>query len=190
MTFSAVILAGGNSSRMGYDKAFLEIGGKTLLARQIETACAAGASEVLISGRPGMDYSAFAGRAIADRFSDAGPLAGIEAALTEATHPCVLVLAVDLPAMNVDFLQRLRGSGGGNFGAVARANGNLEPLAAFYLKAARAIAKKLLHQKTGAVKDFAGECVAAGLAAVVDFPAGASAWFKNCNSPADLAGLA
>jgi hypothetical protein len=38
MNFSAVILAGGKSSRMGRDKALLEIGGQTMLARQIETA--------------------------------------------------------------------------------------------------------------------------------------------------------
>src|SRR6516164_8647370 len=68
MNFSAVILAGGKSSRMGRDKAFLETGGKTLLARQIEIARFAGATEVFISGHADMDYSAFAGQVITDRF--------------------------------------------------------------------------------------------------------------------------
>jgi len=44
MNFSAVILAGGKSSRMGRDKAFLKIGGQTLLARQIQLARELGAA--------------------------------------------------------------------------------------------------------------------------------------------------
>jgi hypothetical protein len=53
MNFSAIILAGGKSSRMGRDKAWLEVGGKTLLARQIELAGPLARSEVFISGRTG-----------------------------------------------------------------------------------------------------------------------------------------
>ncbi|HEY5345385.1 MAG TPA: NTP transferase domain-containing protein, partial [Verrucomicrobiae bacterium] len=59
MNFSAVILAGGKSSRMGRDKAFLEIGGTTLLARQIGLARELGAAEIFISGRAETDYSKF-----------------------------------------------------------------------------------------------------------------------------------
>ncbi len=59
MSFGAVILAGGQSSRMGQDKAFVMLHGKYLLQAQIEIVRAAGFSEILISGRPGVDYSAF-----------------------------------------------------------------------------------------------------------------------------------
>jgi hypothetical protein len=57
--FSAVILAGEKPARMMPDKAFVKIGGRTLLARQIELVRAAGAAEVFISGRDGVDYSIF-----------------------------------------------------------------------------------------------------------------------------------
>ena len=86
MNFSAVILAGGKSSRMGRDKAFLSISGKTMLARQIETVRAAGAAEIFISGRAETNYSEFGCRVLVDKFHNAGPLAGIEAALAAATQ--------------------------------------------------------------------------------------------------------
>ena len=59
MNFGAVILAGGKSSRMGRDKAFLEIGGPSLLARQISLVRDIGAAEIFISGRKGVNYSGF-----------------------------------------------------------------------------------------------------------------------------------
>jgi molybdopterin-guanine dinucleotide biosynthesis protein A len=186
MNFSAVILAGGKSSRMDQDKAFLETGGKTLLARQIEIAHAVGATEVFISGRPCVDYSAFDCRVLLDRFPDAGPLAGIEVALATGTNPFLLVLAVDLSDMNFGFLLRLRAACSDQTGTIPRVANNIEPLAAFYPKTARAIAEKRLRRQSCAVKDFAGECVRSGLARFVDFSAADSINFKNCNSPADL----
>ncbi len=68
MNFSAVILAGGKSSRMGRDKAWLEFDGQSLLARQIACVRRAGASEVFISGRAGVDYSAFGCPVMEDEF--------------------------------------------------------------------------------------------------------------------------
>src|SRR6266566_3753822 len=59
MNFSAVILAGGKSSRMGRDKAFIKVGGQPLLARQIQLAQTVGAKEIFISGREDVDYSNF-----------------------------------------------------------------------------------------------------------------------------------
>ncbi len=186
MSFSAVILAGGKSSRMGRDKAFLEIGGQTLLARQIEIVRAAGASEVFISGRAEVDYSSFGCRVLKDNFPDAGPLAGIEAALVTATNPLLLVLAVDLPTMTVEFLQRLRRGCAENTGAIPRLDGSLEPLAAFYPKALQPLAKTLLCAGKNAVAGFAQRCVQTGHAQFFDLPAGDIKIFANWNSPADL----
>ncbi len=51
MNFSAVILAGGQSRRMGRDKAWLKRDGKTLLERQVELVRFLGVTEIFISGR-------------------------------------------------------------------------------------------------------------------------------------------
>lgn len=188
MNFSAVILAGGKSSRMGRDKAFLKIGGTTLLARQIGLARELGASEIFISGRADVNYSAFSCRVLSDKFPDAGPLAGIERALDAAKSPLLFVLAVDLPEMDAEFLRRLAVDCSESRGAVPRVNGHLEPLVAFYPKAALALAAANLERRSFAVKEFAEACVRSGLAQFVELDAGEARHFANWNSPADLSG--
>src|ERR1041384_571654 len=93
MNFSAVILAGGASRRMGRDKAWVEVAGESLLSRAVATVRRAGASEVLISGRPGVNYSTLEARVLFDGKPGQGPLGGIEQALAVANFPLVLVLA-------------------------------------------------------------------------------------------------
>lgn len=186
MNFSAVILAGGKSSRMGCDKAWLEVGGQSLLARQIGIARECGASEVFISGRANVDYSGSGHRVLQDNFSDAGPLAGIERALDAAQSPLLLVLAVDLPEMTTQFLQRLSAGCSETCGAVPKLAGHVEPLAAFYPKATQSLAVASLERKSFAVKDFAGQCVQSGLARFVDLPSSEIKYFANWNLPAGL----
>ena len=76
--FTAFILAGGNSTRMGRDKAFVMLQGRTLLARALEV-CRTVTSDVRIVG----DRKKFAPFApvVEDVFPGCGPLAGIHAAL-------------------------------------------------------------------------------------------------------------
>jgi molybdopterin-guanine dinucleotide biosynthesis protein A len=186
MNLNTVLLAGGKSSRMGCDKAWLEIGGQTLLERQIGLARAIGSKKIFISGRAGKDYSAFGCRVLRDKFADAGPLAGIERALAAASSPLLLVLAVDLPEMNARFLRGLLASCAENFGAIPRVNGNIEPLAAIYPRAARSLAEALLRAEEHEVACFAKQCVQAGLAGFVNLPASAAKHFTNWNSPADF----
>jgi molybdopterin-guanine dinucleotide biosynthesis protein A len=186
MNFSAVILAGGKSSRMGRDKAWLEICGQTLLARQIKLARESGAGEVLISGRPEINYSEFGCRVLLDRFVGAGPLAGIERALEAATSPLLLVLAVDLPAMGTVFLRRLAAASTEHFGAIPRLAGRLEPLAAFYPKTSWLLAETQLWAEHNAAETFARHCVQSGLAQWIELSAAESRFFANWNSPADF----
>jgi molybdopterin-guanine dinucleotide biosynthesis protein A len=187
MSFSAVILTGGKSSRMGCDKAFLEIGGQLLLARQIQLVRAAGAVEVFISGRADVDYSAFGCRVLQDQFPKAGPLAGIERGLDAASFPRLLVLAVDLPDMSAEFLHRLAGHASGKSGVIPRMCGNIEPLAAFYPKSALPLAVAQLTANRNAVKPFAERCVQASLANYFHVSQADARRFQNWNSPADFA---
>ena len=99
MTFSAVILAGGESRRMGRDKAWVEVGGESLIARALVLVRELGLPEVFISGRAGTDYSSMRYPVLFDLEPGCGPLGGIERALQAANSPLLLVLAVDLPGM-------------------------------------------------------------------------------------------
>lgn len=186
MSFSAVILAGGKSSRMRRDKAFLEVGGRTLLERQIEIVQAAGAKETLISGREDADYSTFVLRVLRDEFPDVGPLGGIHAALVTAQYPLVLVLAVDLPAMTSRFLNSLAMTSASGHGVIPRVGGQVEPLAAIYPRAASGILLGMLSEDAFSARTFAAACVAAGLAVYNDFPTDFAHLFNNMNTPDDV----
>ena len=100
--FTAALMAGGKSSRMGSDKRLLEIDGIPFWQRQIELLESLAPSEILISAS---DYPAWAGRhgVVKDEAAGAGPLAGLSAILNAAAHEIVLVLAVDMPLMNARF---------------------------------------------------------------------------------------
>ncbi|MEP6937964.1 MAG: NTP transferase domain-containing protein, partial [Chthoniobacterales bacterium] len=79
--FSAVVLAGGKSLRMGCDKALLPFGGHRLLEHQLATLRATGATEIFVSAREAEHYSWAGMPIVCDEISDAGPLAGLCATL-------------------------------------------------------------------------------------------------------------
>lgn len=99
----AFVLAGGASTRMGRDKALLEISGRPLIALALDKLSALGlAHQPRIAGsRP--DLAPFA-PVVPDNFPGCGPLAGIEAAMTASDADLHLFLPVDLPNLPVKFL--------------------------------------------------------------------------------------
>jgi molybdopterin-guanine dinucleotide biosynthesis protein A len=104
---AGMILAGGNSSRMGQDKAFLEYKGEILMTRQIRILQEAGLSEIWISGRPFIDYQGFNVPLLIDEQSGKGPLSGIAMGLRTMKAAYLMVLAVDIPRMTRIYLQSL-----------------------------------------------------------------------------------
>ncbi len=132
-TFSALILAGGESSRMGRDKAFCLFEGETLLQRQLRIVRQLGASQVMISGRPEADYSDCEAEIVYDDPPACGPLGGMIAGFRHAQHPLLFVLAVDMPYISLAFLQRLDATRSETTGAVpVDPDGRIEPLCAWY----------------------------------------------------------
>ena len=187
MRFSAVILAGGRSSRMQQDKAFLPCRGTTLLERQVGLVRALAPEESFISGRADADYGALGLPVLLDRFTDLGPLAGVERALTEARSPLLLVLAVDLPDMTADFLRGLQARCHEGGGVVPRTRQGLEPLAAFYPQAMQPIATAMLLEGRAAMTEFVRRGVDAGLVDKWECPPADERYFRNWNDPQDFA---
>ncbi len=186
MNVSALILAGGESRRMGQDKAWLELDGKPLLVRAAATLRQLGLTEILISGRPGADYSVVDLPVLLDRQRGSGPLAGIERALEACASPLLLVLAVDLPYMNSDFLQKLLDRSDATHGVVPGLGGRLEPLAAIYPKSCHRLALECLRLSRLAARDFAESCRREHMVRVYRVPRADRQCFANWNSPSDL----
>ncbi len=101
---TAFIIAGGKSSRMGQDKAFIEFGGTTLLDRMLAIARSV-TPDVRAVGNP-EKYSSVV-TTITDVYPDRGPLGGIHAALRSTQSDLNLILAVDMPFVETEFLRYL-----------------------------------------------------------------------------------
>ncbi len=186
MKFSAVILAGGYSRRMGRDKAFLEWRGRTLLAQQLDTLQQLQPAELWISGKPGIDYAAGAYPVLFDHFPEHGPLGGIERALHETQTLLLLVLAVDMPLMNASCLQRMLNACADGAGVVPETARQLQPLAAFYPKSAHSTARALLEKGENSVTHFAQSCLQLGLLNRYSVPEAEADFFANWNFPGDV----
>jgi molybdenum cofactor guanylyltransferase len=186
LEISAVILAGGESRRMGCDKAWVELDGQPLAAIALEKIRRLGVEEVFLSGRAGVDYSALKCPVLLDREPGLGPVGGIERGLGECRSPLLLVLAVDLARMTTEFLQQLTAQGDPLTGVVPELDGELEPLAAIYPKRSHAIASDLIAKFHLAARGCAEACRREQLVRFWPVPAAEVNCFSNWNRPADL----
>ena len=142
-TVTAFIVAGGRSSRMGFDKALLFFRNQTLLERALQTATAV-VPRVVIAG-PRERYAKF-GDVVEDIYPDCGPLSGIHSALGVTGTDLNLVLAVDMPLMTPEFLSWLVVQAGdaSELIVVPEALGGLQPLCAVYRRDLRAVVEQSL----------------------------------------------
>ena len=142
---SAFVLAGGQSSRMGADKAFVEFHGESLLARALALARSV-TPEVLIVGERAR-FAAFA-PVIEDVYPGHGPLGGIHAALAASASELNLVLAVDTPLLTPPLLRFLVEQARASTAVVTvpRVAGGFQPLCAVYRRQFRETAEAALRQ--------------------------------------------
>lgn len=188
LRFSAVILAGGASSRMGRDKAWIELDGRPLLRRQLDLARDAGADDLWISGRPDTDYSGLEAPVLLDRTPGLGPLAGLHRGLEAARHELVLALAVDLARLTPDWLRLVVSHCTPGRGAVPVAKGRPQPLAAFYPRAIEPRVARHLAEHRLALHALITPAVEHGELALLPLGPDAAPAFANWNAPRDLPG--
>jgi molybdopterin-guanine dinucleotide biosynthesis protein A len=139
------VLAGGKSTRMGADKAFLEFASQSLLKRAVALVSEV-TQEVGIVG----SQEKFAGHApaVEDIFRDCGPLGGIHAALRGSRAELNLMLAVDMPFMTARFLSYLvaeAGAASEAWAVMPRSGGRFQPLCAVYRREFAVAAEKALR---------------------------------------------
>jgi molybdopterin-guanine dinucleotide biosynthesis protein A len=105
------IQAGGLSSRMGQDKAWLTIDGRALIEHSLAAIQPAVESVAVVASAVNSDYRDLTAKwqalLLEDRIAGCGPLGGIEAAL-RAAEKDVMTLACDLPFVTTDLLRKLR----------------------------------------------------------------------------------
>ncbi len=107
---TVAVMAGGKSSRMGTDKAFVPVLGKPMIEHVLEQVHGLSNETIILTNEPN-SYSYLNIAMYGDFYTDRGPLGGLHAALYHASHPSVLVVACDMPWLNrtlLNFLVSLR----------------------------------------------------------------------------------
>lgn len=186
MTICAVIVAGGRSSRMGRDKAFELIRGRSILDRVIAT-LKGQVADIAINANGGSDAFGLAGLPVIGdlRCDIRSPLAGLHAALTHANsagHETVVTVPCDTPFLPADLVERL--SAAGQLAVVAASAGQQHWLTGLW---SATLLPKLVEAmdmpRTPRLQDWARMCKVA----VVSWPAEPYDPFFNVNTPKELA---
>lgn len=130
---TAAILAGGKSSRMGFDKQLLMEDDRRILEKVIETLKEEFSDILIITAKPEL-YDGLGVRLQHDEYRDKGPLAGVHAALTHALSQYVYLLACDMPVVNLPFIRHMKEklAETGSHICVCRKNDRMEPFNTFY----------------------------------------------------------
>jgi molybdopterin-guanine dinucleotide biosynthesis protein A len=128
---TGVVLAGGQSRRMGRDKALLELSGETLLARAVRLLSAV-TTELLVVGRRDLDDAPPGVRIVPDEQPGLGPLGGIATALRTMRTQRALVVACDMPLLQPVLLRHLLSLASHADVVVPRSAQGPEPLHAVY----------------------------------------------------------
>jgi molybdenum cofactor guanylyltransferase len=183
---TAFILAGGQSTRMGTDKAYLEFGGRTLLDRALQLARSVTPDTRIVGNAA--KFSPYA-PVVEDVFPNCGPLGGIHAALTVSATDLNLILPVDLPFLTAEFLAFLvsRARAGSASVTLARTSRGWQPLCALYRRCFAEEAEKALRAgrfKIDAL--FASLKVEAIEEADLRRNGFSSSLFRNLNTPEDV----
>jgi molybdopterin-guanine dinucleotide biosynthesis protein A len=186
LDFSAIVLAAGRSTRMGRDKALLEVDGVTLWQRQRDVLATAGATEIFLSARPDQTWtrhvSGFSA-VLHDALPECGPLVGITAGIERASQPMLAVLAIDLPAMDVAWFRTLVDQASSGIGVVGRRGDFFEPLAAIYPREFMWSAWEALAKGEYALQPLIARAVNDGLLHERVIETGDEARFVNWNRP-------
>jgi molybdopterin-guanine dinucleotide biosynthesis protein A len=176
---TAILLAGGKSTRMGKDKRLLKVNGVPLVNRLCATLGPLFDQLIIATGTDGPSWNGF--RSVIDRFPASGPLSGIHAGLSASETEHNFVIACDIPNVNLAALRKLISlSEDCDIVMPSFGNGLAEPLFAFYRKQVVETALKLLQKGRFQVRALMEECNSH----VVNFPD--TGWYVNLNTPEDF----
>jgi molybdopterin-guanine dinucleotide biosynthesis protein A len=186
MTFGALLLAGGESRRMGRDKATIAFQGQPLWERQLQVLRALGAERIFVSARAAPAWLPNDAELLLDDPPSRGPLSGVAKGLSKVGTTHLLVLAVDMPFMTAEELRCSLALTTDRRGVVPIVGRRAEPLAAVYSADAIADFRAALAGSDFSLQSIVGQLVAAGKIRLRQVPERDAHLYQNWNEPGDV----
>ena len=189
MNISAVLLAGGESRRMGRDKASVLFRGKPLWQIQLDLLRKLDPSEVFVSARTDPDWRPADVQFVSDDPPSRGPLSGIAASIAKLRTTHLLALAIDMPFMSENFLRSSCDDMEPGCGVVPMIDNRAQPLAAIYPREAKVDFREALAGDDFSLQTLVRRLVAAGKLREIVVKEQERKLFLNVNQLSDLATL-
>ena len=186
MILTALLLAGGRSSRMGFDKATLAIAGEPLWQRQLRVLRELSPAALWISARARPEWCPREIEVIPDESHLEAPLSGLAAGLRRLQTSHLLVLAIDLPRIPVEHLRKLCDLARPGCGVIPLNDDYFEPLCAIYPVEAAASAQAALLSDDVSLQHFGQMLLRGSLAQTYILTSEERPLYVNLNSPSDL----
>ncbi len=149
---TVAILAGGQSTRMGRDKSFVELTGKPLIARVIEEVNSLALPIIIIANQP-ETYQVLGLPVFTDVLPDRSSLAGLYSAVYHSPTDYTLCVACDMPFLNPPLLDHLLSLRTGYDAVVPMIGGHPQGLHALYRKTCLPVMLKRLEKKHLRIRD-------------------------------------
>ncbi len=183
---TAVLFTGGESRRMGTDKATFPFRGKPLWRVQLETLRRLRPAEIFISARTDPKWHPHDVMFVADGPPSRGPLSGLAAAMTRMTTTYLLALAIDMPWMSTEYLEFLCAQIEPARGVLPKIGSRAEPLAAIYPREAAIETARALAGTDFSLQSLTCDLVAVGKLRSIPVTQREEKFFRNINELADL----
>ena len=174
---SGVILAGGKSSRMKFNKAFAEISGQPVIHIILDKFASLFQEILIISNDPEL-YTYLGVPVYTDIYPHMGPVAGIHSGLYHCSHDSAFVMGCDVPFMSMELVRMMISRLDGYDSVVPRLDNQLQPLAAVYSRRCLPVLTSCLEPNRVKLIRIFDELNALEITAVISRNLG---WPKKCS---------
>jgi molybdopterin-guanine dinucleotide biosynthesis protein A len=156
LTVSGIVLAGGQSSRLGTDKSFVNVNGQSLIEQIVAKLTKLSEDVIIVTNSP-EKYDHLEVRLVGDIYPGKGALGGIYSGLRAAANAYSLVVACDMPFLDLNLLRYMILLARGHDVVIPRIGELLEPLHAIYSKGCLKPIDRLLARGGLKIIDFFSE---------------------------------
>jgi molybdopterin-guanine dinucleotide biosynthesis protein A len=184
---SGIVLAGGQSSRLGMDKSFVNANGQPLIEHIVAKLTKLSDDVIIVTNSP-ENYNHLEAKLVGDIYPGKVALGGIYSGLRAATNAHSLIVACDMPFLDLNLLRYMILLASGHDVVIPRIGGFPEPLHAIYSKSCLEPIDRLLARGGLKIVDFFPEVrVRYVEESEVDIFDPQHLSFFNVNTPSDLA---